>query len=180
MAAAHLRLARVEDAPILGDVHVSCWRETYAGLLPEAMLAGLSAERRAAAWADIIGESGSTGTTVWVAEQEQNIVGFGSCGNQREPSLTAQGFEAEFTAIYILRAYQGAELGRTLMGAMADTLRGQGKGSAALWVLHENTAARLFYERIGGLLVGEKQDVRPYATLREVAYGWRDISCLVS
>lgn len=42
-----LRPARLSDAPTIGRVHCRAWRETYTGLLPDAMLARLSEERSA-------------------------------------------------------------------------------------------------------------------------------------
>jgi hypothetical protein len=39
---------------------------------------------------------------------------------------------------------------------------------------------RAFYERLGGVVVSEKEDVRPTAPLTEVAYGWRDVAGLRS
>ncbi len=65
------------------------------------------------------------------------------------------------------------------MTQMAQALTKLGFVGAALWVLRENIAARGFYERLGGTLVGEKKDERPDATFDEVAYGWRDLTLFV-
>lgn len=77
------------------------------------------------------------------------------------------------------RAYarpRAAVMGRGLMCIMAEELvdRGRGRTGAALWLLRGNDPARTFYERLGGVLVGE----RPDATPAEVAYGWIDLSAL--
>lgn len=65
------------------------------------------------------------------------------------------------------------------MGAMSQVLFGLGHTAASLWVLRENSPARIFYEALGGEVIGEKRDEQPNATLVEVAYGWRDLSRLV-
>lgn len=173
-----LRLATSSDAEQLGALHVASWQETYAGILPVEMLNQLTMENRSAAWSRILGDAPFSGAIIWVAENEGRIVGFGSCGRQRDQRLGEQGFDAEISAIYILRSYQGLGLGRALMGAMAASLRDRGRHAATLWVLRENEAARGFYERLGGTKVAEKEDVRPQAALIEVAYGWRDLKSL--
>ena len=46
-------------------------------------------------------------------------------------------------------------------------------------MLRENAAARCFYERLGGIIVCEREEEQSGATLVEVAYGWRDLSLLL-
>lgn len=169
-----LRKATVHDAEQLGAVHVAAWKETYTGLLPEEMLSGLSAERRCAMWARILGHpSAFDDTVVFLAEDQGVIIGFGACGRQRDERLGAQGFDAEIGAIYVLRSHQHQGIGQDLMRAMSSELQSSGFAAIALWVLRENTAARAFYEHLGGEMLGEKADQRGHTTLIEVAYGWR-------
>lgn len=171
------RAATPDDAPALGALHVASWRESYAGILPDAMLADLSADARAEMWAAVLGNA-SAGTTVHVAEQGNRLIGFGCCNPQRDPALVAQGFGGEIGAIYVLAASQGAGVGRALMRCMANSLIAQGHGGASLWVLRENRPARGFYARLGGEPVGERTEETPDAVLVEQAYGWRDIATL--
>lgn len=179
MGPASLRRAKPEDASELGALHVASWDETYSGILPDAMLADLSVASRTARWAKILGDgTSSANTVVWLAEDQGRVVGFGSAGRQRDPGLEAKGFDAEISAIYVLRSHQRAGLGRALMAAMALTLRERAHCAASLWVLRENEIARKFYDRLGGIVVAEKEDVRPLATLVEVAYGWKNLSSL--
>jgi ribosomal protein S18 acetylase RimI-like enzyme len=181
MSAVLLRIASGDDAERLGALHVASWHETYKGIVPDEMLASLSVEDRTAFWSKILGNtSGCADTFVWVAEEVGRIVGFGSCGRQRDQSLSAKGFDAEISAIYILRSHQGSGIGRAIMNVMASTLCEREHRAATLWVLRENGAARGFYERLGGILVAEKEDVRRHATLIEVAYGWRNLASLIT
>jgi hypothetical protein len=48
------RQAEPSDAAALGALHVSTWREAYAGILPDYVLNGLSADARAAMWSEIL------------------------------------------------------------------------------------------------------------------------------
>ena len=41
-----IRVAGVADAAAIAAVHVEAWRETYVGIVPVQVLAGLSVDRR--------------------------------------------------------------------------------------------------------------------------------------
>jgi ribosomal protein S18 acetylase RimI-like enzyme len=58
---------------------------------------------------------------------------------------------------------------------MSSSLQQRGFSAAALWVLRENLRARRFYERLGGKVIAETEDVRGAATLVELAYDWPDL-----
>ena len=78
-------------------VHVEAWREAYAGLVPDAVLAAsrsASSARRCGAMRL------AKGGAVHLAEQDGAIVGFGSSGPQRDASLPYSG---EIRALYVLR-----------------------------------------------------------------------------
>ncbi|MCJ2138679.1 GNAT family N-acetyltransferase [Methylobacterium sp. E-066] len=172
-----IRPAGLDDAPAIAAIHVAAWQETYAGLLPAAMIAALTVEARLAAWTRILGDPDS-GTVVQVAEGSAGPAGFGSCGAQRSAELAADGFDGEVSAIYVLGAAQRRGTGSALMAALAAHLTQSGHRAASLWVLHDNAMARRFYEHLGGVVVGERAERREQATLVEVAYGWRDLAAL--
>ena len=67
-----------------------------------------------------------------------------------------------------------------MTAGMSQALLGAGHTSAYLWVLRQNDPARAFYEKLGGIVVGEKIDEQPHVTFVEDAYGWRDLSSLGS
>jgi ribosomal protein S18 acetylase RimI-like enzyme len=181
MHTTHLRIASPDDADSLGVVHVASWRETYAGILPREALDSLSVESRAALWTRILTDSAALfDTAVWVVEAAQGIVGFGSCGKQRDAGLADKGFSGEISAIYVLRSFQGFGLGRSIMRSLAATLHQRQHKAATLWVLKKNASARAFYERLGGMTVYEGEVTGPYATHAEVAYGWHDLTSLAS
>lgn len=181
MGATSFREAKSSDAAALGALHVTSWRETYAGLLPNRLLNGLSAEERSGMWSAVLNDPANFGgTAIFVAESEGQIVGFGACGGQRDEALKDQGFVGEVGAIYVLRLHQRAGVGKSLMSLMARKLMDQGRRAATLWVLRENVSARTFYERLGGVLIGQREVEQSGAMLNEVAYGWNDLSGLVS
>src|SRR5439155_21087161 len=87
LAAMRIRRARPEDARAIAEIHVRSWQAAYAGLLPHEALESLSIADRAERWRGWL-EQGLPDHRVWVAEEEDRIVGFTSTGpsRDREPS----------------------------------------------------------------------------------------------
>lgn len=167
-----LRRAGPADADALGQAHVAAWREAYAGLIPDEVLAALNPQQRAAMWRNAMAQE----TTVRLAERCDAIVGFASCNAQLDPSLP---FSGEIQAIYVLRTAQRRGVGRSLMSAMARDLLARGHGSALLWVMEDNAPARQFYEALGGQAVARRQQQRQGYSTIGVAYGWPDLQALL-
>jgi len=171
---AMIRPARVEDAGTIARLHVDGWRETYVGIMPDDVLAGLDVTEKAEMWTgalaspDLSAFVGGTG--------EDALTGFACC---RERINVPETFEGEFSAIYVLKAGQGVGLGRGLMAAMARALGNRGFRSAALRVARENVPARAFYARLGGVEAGRGVHQVGDISIDEVIYGWPDISVLL-
>jgi ribosomal protein S18 acetylase RimI-like enzyme len=163
-----LRRATEADAEALGTVHVQAWREAYAGMVPDEVLAGLDPAQRAGMWRTGLGR----GVVVQLAEQDGVIVGFSSGGRQRDASLS---YSSEIHAIYVLRRAQRLGIGRALMAATASDLLAQGHVSAMLWVLEANTAARRFYAALGGQEIARREQQRDGFSAIGIAYAWDDL-----
>ena len=171
-----IRAARPADAAAIGRIHVESWRESYRGLLSQNLLESVSAVVRAAMWRGAW--ENERPILLFVAQQASgDLVGFAGGGSSRAASLP---HDAEVYVIYVLRAAQRRGCGRRLMAALADALHARGFKSLYLWVLEENMGARRFYERLGGILVGEKTEVHGDQEFREVAYGWDRLESLCS
>lgn len=158
-----LRTAGIDDAAALARVHVQAWRETYAGILPQAHLDALSVaehEERWRGWLSI------PTTAVHVAERDGEVVGFTSAGPAFEGAPA--GYEAEIYAIYVLRKAQGEGLGRRLFDASREATGGR---ALVVWALERNPWRR-FYEKLGGRVVATRETTIDGETLTEVAYGW--------
>jgi acetyltransferase (GNAT) family protein len=102
MSPTSFRQAEVADADVIAVLHVASWRETYSGILPDQFLDELSVEVRSAMWRGVLGDR----TNVFVAENGNDIVGFGACGRQRNEALREQGFDGEIGALYVLKPQQ--------------------------------------------------------------------------
>jgi GNAT superfamily N-acetyltransferase len=176
MPIAMIRPATERDVDAIARVHVESWRSTYQGIVPDAYLAGLRVEDRAAMWRRVLGEYADV-HAVFVAEMpDAGVVGFASSGPTRDNSLP---FDRELYAIYLLAEWHGRGLGRQLIRAIVADLAALGTGSLCLWVLAANPS-RGFYERLGGRALRTQQIEIGGATLDEVAYGWDDLMILLA
>lgn len=171
-----IRQSTPTDAPGIARVHVDAWRTSYAGIVPQEILSGLSYSERRALWNSILDPS-RPDTYCFVAEtQEAEIVGFAHSGPEREGNETYRG---EIYSIYLLQEYQRQGLGRRLLLSVARGLLEDGIDSMLLWVFESNHGARQFYASLGGEVIRKKDVKIGGADLVEVAYGWEDIASLV-
>lgn len=164
-----IRAAAVKDAAEIARVHVAAWRSAYRGLLADDFLASLSETGYTDRWRRVIGDGASH---VFVVEEPEGVAGFASGGRERAGE---SGFEGELYAIYLIEGSQRKGHGRQLVRAVADALRERGLRDMIVWVLRDNTAAREFYERLGGSYVRSQPITIGADTLEEVSYGWRDL-----
>lgn len=180
MKAIKLYQATLKHADALGALHVASWYEAYTGIMPDEMLAVSSVETRTEMWRKIIANREAFGCAgVFIAEDNSHLIGFGSCGRQRDQAPATAELGGEIMALYVLRSHQKRGVGSAIMAAMAECLSDQGYETASLWVLRDNAPARAFYESLGGTIIGEKMDERFGGLLVEIAYGWSDLSRLV-
>jgi len=166
-----IRPATVADADTLGRVHAQSWHETYPGIVPDDVLARVSADRNAARWAERLRDPVIASGVFVVVDDAGAVVGFAQGGPQRDD---IPGYTGELYALYILRAAQGRGVGRLLVQAVMVWLATQGHTAMLVWVLAANAPARRFYERLGGQYMMTKQTVIGIP-LEEAAYGWSDI-----
>jgi ribosomal protein S18 acetylase RimI-like enzyme len=171
-----IREARIEDSADLARIQVDSYRTAYAGILPEEYLARFTYEEQKQDWRDLL--AAGTNAILLVAEAPGGEIAGNALGRPGPSDIGA--YDSELVALHVRRRHQRRGVGRALVAAMAARLRAQGCDSLMLWVLKENAPAQLFYERLGGQLIGERTidlgegDITP----AEVAYGWPDIGRL--
>jgi ribosomal protein S18 acetylase RimI-like enzyme len=169
-----IRRAGPQDATPIARLHVKTWRETYAGIAPEAAVRVLDLPYRHAVWVKML-EQGTR--TVLVAEHAGAVVAIGSSGPATAPELEPHG---EINYLYVEAGLSGRGIGRHMMAALAKDLQTRGFTSAALGVVAANTAAIAFYERLGGACTGRYTDPGPHWRSENLIYVWRDVTALVS
>lgn len=172
-----IREAAPGDAGPITRVHIDTWRTSYAGIVPDEHLAGLSYSDREAVWVQILTRDDALQGNFVAETGGGEVVGFAGGGPEREGDEVYRG---ELYAIYLLQEHQGKGIGRRLACTVARGLLSAGFESMLLWVLEDNRPARRFYESLGGIVVGRKSIEIGGATLVEVSYGWRDITGLAA
>jgi GNAT superfamily N-acetyltransferase len=175
-----IREATVDDAEAIALVHVASWRAAYRGLVPDAVLDGLSVGHRTKNWTDWLGRDPSgrwaleglgavvASSSTWVAEESASAVGFVNAGPSRDDDATER--TGEVHAIYALEDVWGSGVGAALMRTATSWLR-QRYACATLWVLEGNSRGRRFYDKGGWKPDGASQMLDFAGTkLQEVRY----------
>jgi ribosomal protein S18 acetylase RimI-like enzyme len=171
---AAVRQARIGDATAIARIEVETWRSTYAGMLPDRVLLGMSERRQIASWMHVLRYRPET---VQVVEQPRTgLLGFGSCGGQRDHAV---GYGGEVYTLYVTPDAQGEGHGRGLLLALFGALVAMGHRSALIWVVRANPA-RFFYERLGGRQVLQKPIPIGGQQVEAVAYGWTDLAQVIA
>jgi len=161
-----IRIAKPEDAEEIASVHVACWRETYASILPQKYLAQLNQKERRKVWRKAL----NCALPVFVATQKGTIIGFANGGKNRCPEIKAVG---EIYALYLLACHQGQGVGRQLFQIVQENLISCNLHPFLTWVLTENPACG-FYDRMGGTKKSSRLMEIGDTTLKEIAFIWKD------
>jgi RimJ/RimL family protein N-acetyltransferase len=150
-----------EDARGIAEVHVRTWQAAYRHAFPAEILDRLSVDEREAQWREWL----DRGANVWVAVDEESVVGFAAAG----PSDTEENV-AELFSIYVLPEHWGSGAAHELMAAVTDWFRAKEYTSAMLWVLADNPRARRFYEREGWRFDGTRNESVRGVDVEEARY----------
>lgn len=143
-----------QDEETLARLKVTCWRESYPGLLPQPLLDRLNVTREETVWSDALCRG-----IAWIVEQAGTPVGFGHMEG------------AEITTLYVRKEDHAKGVGAALLHHLFDEISCLGRREAFLWVLEKNLKARGFYERMGGRLVARRPVGFPrYPEITEVRY----------
>ena len=94
-----IRLGTPDDAKEVARVHVETWQAAYAHALPQEQLQALSVEEAV--------ERSRRSPPTFVAERDEEILGFVSVGSSRDPAT-----DGELFAIYVHPQHWGTGVGR--------------------------------------------------------------------
>jgi len=179
MSSPHIELipAGPEDADLLAALHTESWRETYAGLLPDAYLSGEAPAERKAAWRARMRDGADGPIEVTLATVDGRPAGFACRMPKAEPEAGIY-----LDNLHVLPAFQGHGLGKLLLAHCSRRVAAQWPGQALfLYVLNGNTQAREFYRRLGGIESDSFDDTFPGANVvlavRRVS--WPDADALL-
>ncbi len=175
-----VRRAGPQDAGLLGEVEARAWRETYSGLLPIKQSEPVDARRAAIRWRGMLrrAEAHPSDEAALLLQKQDETFGYASAGPQRFRRHNGD-YPGEVYALYVLRDAQGAGGGRELLRACARTMAVRGFFSFTVWALASNSAARAFYERMGGVALDKRWTRESGRRVPLVCYAWGDVGELI-
>ncbi len=167
-----IREATHTDAEAIARVHVASWRETYRGLIADSIIDSRTIGRRTVQWSRALG---TPAQLTFVACLREAVYGFASAHVQDPCGPPGRGY---LQTLYVLRAAQGAGVGKALLGATAQALFVHGCNSLTLHVLPNNCAARGFYEHLGARYVRDRVQIDDDAQWVDAVYEWTSLASL--
>ncbi|MGL5817954.1 MAG: GNAT family N-acetyltransferase [Phycicoccus sp.] len=168
-ADASVRAARANDAPAVGLVQAAVFRETYAGRIPDDVLAAFEPEAFARAWRDSLTTPPPGVHRLLVACAGDQVVGVVAVGPSQDPDAGHAHGEVTLLAVHPDARRQGH--GSRLLNAAVDMLREAGAEVVAAWLLADDEAGRAFLGSSGLAPDAAYRDrvvAADGATLREV------------
>jgi ribosomal protein S18 acetylase RimI-like enzyme len=163
--AGFVRPARAADVAGLARVQVASWRRSFAGIVPEALLAELTSDEAQSVWRDRWREAVTNPPTskhhVLTAVQDgpsREVVGFISAG----PATDADrwpGTDGELYELRVIPEQTRHGHGSRLLHAAADTLTGDGFRTLSVWALEADAALRGFLESSGWAADGARAEL---------------------
>lgn len=136
----HLRPATGDDHEGIVKVFLQCWRQSYAGVLPQITIDAMTEHRAASLWTDLLLEGKGV---VHVAEDEHTVMGV-----TRFEILDRIGI---VHSLYVSPHAQGRGLGTLLLKGAQTIMGAGGAHSLRLWVFADNAPSIRFYGRLGWL-----------------------------
>jgi GNAT superfamily N-acetyltransferase len=126
----------------MARVHVRCWRETYRGLMTDAVLDDPDLpSARERFWTAALTDERYRENRTAVAERDGELIGLAMSGPPLDDDAT---WARQLYVLYVLAAHHGTGAGAALLEAVVDP-----GDSAALWVADPNPRAQAFYRTHG-------------------------------
>ena len=155
-----IRPATDADIPAIADLHISSWRDTYRGMLPDSYVDGAMADDLRAKW-----ERRRFGEDLWgwLAEAD-GVAGFAVCAGSDDPVLLDN--------LHVDPNRRGGGWGAKLLHAARRGMADLGRPHLYLTVLESNSRALSFYQREGGTISGTVDDQIFDLPVRAVRLEW--------
>ena len=176
-SAVTFRPGTAADGVSIAALHTASWRGAYRGILPDSYLDGEIGEERLGLWKTRLSSSGRDRGLVLLAEDPLELAGFVCVLLDEEPE-----WGAYLDNLHVRSDIQGRGLGRRLFAEAARWVASMEPGwPIHLWVFEANRAARGFYERFKGEVVGREIKRMPGgAEVPSLRYVWRDVGMLLT
>jgi len=135
------------DARAIAEINVATWRAAFRGAMPDAILDGLSVDKREAGFQKVLSSSAAKPARTEVAWENGEIVGFAVFGASRDEDAPAD--TGEIYAIYVREECWNRGIGRLLLDHARASLAASGSASLTLWTLAGVEKTIRFYRSSG-------------------------------
>jgi GNAT superfamily N-acetyltransferase len=170
-----MKIRTAADAAAIAALHAASWQSAYRGILSDDYLDNQAGAERAALWEQRFREP-VAGQYAAVAEIDGALAGFVCIFGAHDPQWGSM-----IDNLHVAQSHKRHGLGAALMTyAAAWCVDGYPGLGVFLWVLEANAPARAFYERMGGVRVGEDIWQPPGGgEAVELRYFWADPAVLL-
>lgn len=170
-----LRRALAADEPAIARLHADSWRIAYRGILRDDFLDDTVIANRSELWRSRFAEIDREDQLILVCEEREEIQAFACAFLDADPE-----WGTLLDNLHVTPELKGKGVGRQLISAVAENVLQHGLHSVLhLWVYEQNTRARGFYERMGGVIGEWVQEEGPDGSqLNVLRYAWRELSFL--
>ncbi|MBL4647208.1 MAG: GNAT family N-acetyltransferase [Rhizobiales bacterium] len=184
-----IRDVKLSDAKDLSMVHRAAWLQSYAGILDGAAL-NIAVNRRNELWwassiekvtSEMVGFEntplravpGERRSGLIVLQYQHRVVGYAHYGTSRRfRGLRAVKPWGEIYELYLLPEFQSVGLGRELFHAVKARLLEIGYDRFVIWALRDNDIANLFYQAMGGTVLGQSHELFGGIQMPTLGYSW--------
>ena len=170
-----LRQATADDAAVIAQLHVASWRSAYRDILDPAYLAGPIEQERRDVWATRFAAANKD-MRVTLAEDEAGPIGFICAFGNDDPV-----WGSLIDNLHVLPRAKGRGVGRRLLASAGEWAGSRYPGAGIfLWVFEAHEPARLFYDRMGGIVIERIIEPNPAGGGESLSlrYAWSDSAVL--
>jgi GNAT superfamily N-acetyltransferase len=156
-----VRVAVPADAPAIARVQVASWRQQYADLLPDELVAAMDTDAFAERWTQSLHRPGDARNRVLVALDGDTVRGFAVCGPATDPDSDPIA-DGEIAELVVEPSHRRQGHGSRLLQAAVETLRADRFVRGTLWLTSADDEARRFVADAGWAPDGAHRELDLY------------------
>ena len=176
-----IEVATSDHISDLARIHVASKKEAYKHIVDNDFLASKTQSEYENKWNSWLSEEEVEVAVLSIDDTPQGFISYGRM--QTPPPGTSKirpVYSSEIFAIHVHPDYWRQGCGIKLLSHATDMLAEKKHKSLCLWVLKDNKNAIGFYDHLNGQRLGKRDvEVGPNK-VKEVCYGWRDMSVIAS
>ena len=159
-----IRNIEIDDIESVANIILEGWKTAYKGIIDDSYLNSMNKD-------EIIKKRKKDYKEGYfiVAELNKEIVGFSRFydNNQYSPNYSV---DCELMAIYVKPELKYQGIGTKMFNYVVNDFKKMNKKKMIIWCLKDNYPSRKFYERMGGIFIGEKEFIKAGNSYPEVGY----------